>query len=52
MTFAECEQELGVEWNEVRITRRVFRDGKDSPLRFIIFAEPLEKILVQLAFKY
>lgn len=30
MTFAECEKELGVEWNEVRITRRVFRDGKSE----------------------
>src|SRR5439155_5711703 len=27
MTFAECEKELGVDWDEVRITRRVFRDG-------------------------
>jgi chromosome segregation protein len=32
MTFSECEQELGVEWNEVRITRRVFRDGKSEYL--------------------
>src|SRR5271168_1140337 len=23
MTFADCEQELGVEWNEVCVTRRV-----------------------------
>jgi chromosome segregation protein len=30
MTFAECEKELGVEWNEVRITRRVFRDGNSE----------------------
>jgi len=30
MTFAECERELGVEWNEVRITRRVFRDGNSD----------------------
>ena len=30
MTFAECEKELGVEWNEVCITRRVFRDGKSE----------------------
>src|SRR5450432_3207461 len=30
MTFAECERELGVEWNEVRITRRVFRDGNSE----------------------
>ena len=27
MTFADCEQDLGVLWNEVTITRRVFRDG-------------------------
>src|SRR5881628_3993730 len=27
MCFAECEQELGLDWNEVTITRRVFRDG-------------------------
>ena len=32
MTFAECEKELGVEWNEVRITRRVFRDGQSEYL--------------------
>jgi len=30
MTFEECEKELGVEWNEVRITRRVYRDGKSE----------------------
>lgn len=27
MNFAECEKELGVDWSEVTITRRVFRDG-------------------------
>ncbi len=27
MTFAECEKELGLDWNEVTITRRVFREG-------------------------
>lgn len=32
MTFADCEKELGVEWNEVRVTRRVFRDGKGEYL--------------------
>ena len=32
MTFGECEQELGTEWNEVCITRRVFRDGKSEYL--------------------
>ena len=30
MTFSECEKELGVDWNEVRITRRVYRDGKSE----------------------
>ena len=32
LTFAECEKELGVEWNEVCITRRVFRDGSSEYL--------------------
>lgn len=27
MNFSECEKELGMDWNEVTITRRVFRDG-------------------------
>ncbi|MCE0484149.1 MAG: chromosome segregation protein SMC [Methylacidiphilales bacterium] len=27
LTFGDCEQELGVAYNEVTITRRVFRDG-------------------------
>src|SRR6187401_740244 len=27
MTFAECEKELGLDWSEVTITRRVFREG-------------------------
>ena len=27
MTFADCEKELGMDWNEVTVTRRVFRDG-------------------------
>ncbi len=27
MTFAECEEHLGLDWHEVTITRRVFRDG-------------------------
>ena len=30
LTFAECEKELGTEWNEVCITRRVYRDGKSE----------------------
>lgn len=32
LTFTECEKELGVEWNEVCITRRVFRDGNSEYL--------------------
>ena len=28
MTFADCEKDLGVAWNEVTITRRVYRDGQ------------------------
>ncbi len=32
LTFAECEKQLGVEYNEVRITRRVFRDGQSEYL--------------------
>ena len=32
LTFADCEKELGVTWNEVRITRRVFRDGASEYL--------------------
>jgi chromosome segregation protein len=27
MTFDECEEALGLDWHEVAITRRVFRDG-------------------------
>src|SRR5271165_2585602 len=27
LTFTDCEKDLGTEYNEVRITRRVFRDG-------------------------
>lgn len=30
LTMADCEQALGVEFNEVAITRRVFRDGKSE----------------------
>ncbi len=32
MTFAECEEQLGVAWNEVRLTRRVHRDGSSQYL--------------------
>ena len=28
LTFSDCEQTLGVDYNEVSITRRVYRDGK------------------------
>jgi len=28
MTFADCEKDLGVAWNEVTLTRRVYRDGQ------------------------
>ncbi|MCH7228483.1 chromosome segregation protein SMC [Haloferula sp. A504] len=28
LTMADCEESLGVDYNEVAITRRVFRDGK------------------------
>ena len=27
MTFSECEEQLGLDWHEVTITRRVFKDG-------------------------
>ncbi len=27
LTFADCAAELGVDWHEVRVTRRVYRDG-------------------------
>jgi chromosome segregation protein len=32
MTFSECEAELGTDYHEVRITRRVYRDGKGEYL--------------------
>ena len=32
LNFAECEKELGTEFNEVKITRRVFRDGRSEYL--------------------
>ena len=32
LTFAECEKELGTQYNEVRISRRVFRDGRSEYL--------------------
>src|ERR1700751_4264821 len=32
LNFADCEKELGTEYNEVQITRRVFRDGHSDYL--------------------
>ncbi|HYY14114.1 MAG TPA: chromosome segregation protein SMC [Chthoniobacterales bacterium] len=32
VTFGNCEAELGVEWNEVRVTRRVYRDANSEYL--------------------
>jgi chromosome segregation protein len=32
LRFADCEAELGVDWNEVCVTRRVFRDGNSEYL--------------------
>src|SRR5436190_9328466 len=27
LTFSDCAEELGIEWHDVRVTRRVYRDG-------------------------
>ncbi len=32
LTFTDCESELGVEWHDVRVTRRVYRDGNSEYL--------------------
>ncbi len=32
LTFSDCEEQLGTEWNEVCITRRIYRDGKSEYL--------------------
>jgi chromosome segregation protein len=32
LIFAECEKDLGVDYNEVNITRRVYRDGRSDYL--------------------
>jgi chromosome segregation protein len=32
LTFAECEKDLGIEYHEVNITRRVYRDGRSDYL--------------------
>src|SRR5215210_4565815 len=30
LTFTNCESELGVDWHDVRVTRRVYRDGNSE----------------------
>ena len=30
VTFSDCATELGVDWHEVRVTRRVYRDGNSE----------------------
>src|SRR6478736_1659299 len=30
LNFTECGEELGVEWHEVRVTRRIYRDGNSE----------------------
>src|SRR2546426_9984795 len=32
VTFTDCAQELAVDWNDVRVTRRVYRDGNSEYL--------------------
>ncbi len=32
LTFSDCAQELGVDWHDVRVSRRVFRDGNSEYL--------------------
>ena len=32
LTFSDCTQELGVDWHDVRVTRRVYRDGNSEYL--------------------
>jgi chromosome segregation protein len=32
LTFTDCTQELGVDWHDVRVTRRVYRDGNSEYL--------------------
>jgi len=32
LTFTDCTTELGVDWHEVRVTRRVYRDGNSEYL--------------------
>src|ERR1700756_2648853 len=30
LTFTDCAEELGIEWHDVRVTRRVYRDGNSE----------------------
>ena len=32
LTFTDCSEELGIEWHDVRVTRRVYRDGNSEYL--------------------
>src|SRR5881628_430155 len=32
LTFTDCAAELGIEWHDVRVTRRVYRDGNSEYL--------------------
>jgi chromosome segregation protein len=32
LTFSNCAEELGIEWHDVRVTRRVYRDGDSEYL--------------------
>src|SRR6187401_3357976 len=32
LTFTDCAEELGIEWHDVRVTRRIYRDGNSEYL--------------------
>ena len=32
LTFTDCADELGIDWHDVRVTRRVYRDGNSEYL--------------------
>src|SRR6266481_148727 len=32
LSFSDCETELGIDWHDVRVTRRVYRDGNSEYL--------------------
>jgi chromosome segregation protein len=32
LTFTDCAEELGIEWHDLRVTRRVYRDGNSEYL--------------------